>query len=25
VRLGVLLAAGLVFPLWAAYWGLLIP
>ena len=25
VRLSVLLAAGLVFPLWAAYWGLLIP
>jgi hypothetical protein len=25
VRLGVLLAAGLVFSLWAAYWGLLIP
>ena len=25
VRLGVLLAAGLVFLLWAAYWGLLIP
>jgi hypothetical protein len=25
VRLGVLLAAGLVFLPWAAYWGLLIP
>jgi hypothetical protein len=25
VRLGVLLAAGLVFLPWAAYWGLLLP